>query len=68
MGGPVAAAPVADEDKPKEEEKPKEKTIFSLKLEKIDTAQKAKVIKEVKALKSDMNLMQVSHYLSYGVR
>lgn len=54
---PAAAAAAADAPA---EEKPKEKTIFSLKLEKIDPAQKAKVIKEVKALIPNMNLVEVS--------
>lgn len=55
---PAAAAPVAAA--PVEEEKPKEKTIFTVKLEKIDPAQKAKVIREVKAIMPNMNLVEVS--------
>lgn len=56
-----AAAPAATEA-PAEEEKPKEKTIFTVKLEKIDAAQKAKVIREVKAMMPNMNLVEVSRH------
>lgn len=42
-GGAAAAAPA-------EEEKPAEKTEFSIKIEKVDAATKAKVIREVKNL------------------
>ena len=42
------------------EEKPKEKTIFTVKLEKIDAAAKAKIIREVKAIMPNMNLVEVS--------
>jgi ribosomal protein L7/L12 len=52
--GGAAAAPV------EEAEKPKEKTIFTLKLEKIDAAAKAKIIREVKGLMPNMNLVEVS--------
>ena len=55
---PAAAAPAASEAPV--EEKPKEKTIFVVKLEKIDPAQKAKVIREVKAMMPNMNLVEVS--------
>lgn len=57
--GPAAAAPAAAAEAPAEE-KPKEKTIFTVKLEKIDAAQKAKVIREVKAMMPTMNLVEVS--------
>ena len=53
-----AAAPAAAEAAP--EEKPKEKTMFTVKLEAIDAAQKAKVIREVKAIMPNMNLVEVS--------
>ena len=53
----AAAAPAAEAAV---EEKPKEKTIFTVKLEKIDPAQKAKVIREVKAIMPNMNLVEVS--------
>jgi len=57
-GGPAGgeAAPV--------EEKPKEKTVFNVNLTKIDAAQKAKAIREVKALMTGMNLVEVSQKLS----
>lgn len=51
-----AAAPAAEA----EAEKPKEKTIFTLKLESIDATAKAKIIREVKALMPNMNLVEVS--------
>ena len=58
-GGAAAAAPAAAAEAPAEE-KPKEKTIFTVKLEKIDATQKAKVIREVKAIMPNMNLVEVS--------
>lgn len=61
-GAPAAAAPAAAAEAPAEE-KPKEKTIFTVKLEKIDAAQKAKVIREVKAIMPNMNLVEVSWML-----
>jgi ribosomal protein L7/L12 len=44
------------------QEKPKEKTIFTVKLEKFDAAAKAKIIREVKALMPNMNLVEVGLY------
>jgi large subunit ribosomal protein L7/L12 len=41
------------------QEKPKEKTIFNVRLESFDAASKAKVIREVKATIANMNLMEV---------
>lgn len=55
-----AAGAAAAAEAPAEEEAPKEKTIFTLKLEKIDAAAKAKIIREVKALMPNMNLVEVS--------
>ena len=49
-----AAAPV--------EEKPKEKTLFNITLTKIDAAQKAKAIREVKAVMPSMNLVEVRRF------
>jgi large subunit ribosomal protein L7/L12 len=60
MGLPLAA-PVASTAAPVEEEKPKEKTEFAIKLEKFDAASKAKVIRELKALIPGMNLVEVNH-------
>lgn len=54
---PAAAAPVEAEAA---EEKPKEKTIFTVKLDAIDAATKAKVIREVKVLMPNMTLVEVS--------
>lgn len=59
---PAAAAPSAASEAPAEEQ-PKEKTIFTVKLEKIDAAQKAKIIREVKTINPTMNLVEVSHPL-----
>lgn len=42
-----------------QEVKPKEKTIFSVKIESIDPAAKAKIIREVKAQVANLNLMEV---------
>ncbi|GAA6024930.1 hypothetical protein JCM11491_000958, partial [Sporobolomyces phaffii] len=52
---PAAAAP-ADAGASAEPEKPKEKTVFNVNLTKIDAAQKAKAIREVKAIMTGMNL------------
>lgn len=54
---PAAAAAPAEAEAA--EEKPKEKTIFTVKLEKIDAATKAKVIREVKVLMPNMTLVEV---------
>jgi len=52
---PAAAAAAAPAAAPVEEEKPKEKTIFTVKLMGLkEPTAKAKVIKEVKALNSQM--------------
>ncbi|KAI9138142.1 ribosomal protein L7/L12 C-terminal domain-containing protein [Paraphysoderma sedebokerense] len=57
------AAPAAAAEKPKEEEKPKEKAMVTVKLEKFDTASKAKVIREIKALISGMNLVEAKKFV-----
>jgi large subunit ribosomal protein L7/L12 len=41
------------------QEKPKEKTMFTLRLESFNADSKAKVIREVKATFANMNLMEV---------
>ena len=51
--GGAGAAPV------EEVEKPKEKTIFTVKLEKFEATAKAKIIREVKAIMPNMNLVEV---------
>jgi hypothetical protein len=56
--GPAAAA--APAEAAEEVEKPKEKTIFTVKLEKFDAGAKAKIIREVKAIMPNMNLVEVS--------
>ncbi|QRV76442.1 ribosomal protein L7/L12 C-terminal domain [Ceratobasidium sp. AG-Ba] len=60
---PVAGAAAPVEDAAPAEEKPKEKTIFSVKLEKIDAANKAKVIREVKAIMPNMNLVEAKKFV-----
>ena len=55
-GGGAASAPAAEAAAP---EPVKEKTSFSVVLKAIDAAQKAKAIKEVKAVMSGMNLVEV---------
>jgi large subunit ribosomal protein L7/L12 len=50
------------------QEKPKEKTIFNVKLESFDTAAKPKIIREVKALVPNLTLIDVSpisYYMLY---
>ncbi|ODN80326.1 50S small subunit ribosomal protein L7/L12 [Cryptococcus wingfieldii CBS 7118] len=59
------AAPSAAAEAPVEE-KPKEKTIFTVKLEKFDAAAKAKIIREVKAMMPNMNLVEVSVFMLFG--
>lgn len=63
---PAAAAPAggaAPAAAAAEEEKPKEKTIFTVKLEKFDAAAKAKVIREVKAMMPNMNLVEAKKFV-----
>ncbi|TYJ56183.1 ribosomal protein L7/L12 [Cryptococcus floricola] len=56
------AAPSAAAEAPVEE-KPKEKTIFTVKLEKFDAAAKAKIIREVKAMMPNMNLVEAKKFV-----
>ncbi|CAO1634719.1 unnamed protein product [Parajaminaea phylloscopi] len=59
---PAAAAPAADAAA--EEEKPKAKTTFTLKLKGLkDPTAKAKVIKEVKAINTTMNLVEAKKFV-----
>lgn len=65
---PVASAAVAPaaaplEDAPAAEEKPKEKTMFSVQLTKFDAANKPKIIKEVKALNPTMSLIEAKKFV-----
>ncbi|KAF9057476.1 60S ribosomal protein L7/L12-like protein [Panaeolus papilionaceus] len=57
---PVAATPSAEEPEPA---KPKEKTVFNVKLESFDAASKPKVIKEVKALVPNLTLMEAKKFV-----
>lgn len=63
MPAVAAAAPAAQAEEPVEEDKPKEKTVFSVKLDSIDATAKAKVIREVKAINPTMNLVEVCFIL-----
>jgi len=65
IAAPVAAAPAAPvqaEEAPVEE-KPKEKTIFSVKLESFEAASKPKIIREVKALIPNLNLIEAKKFV-----
>ncbi|KII95908.1 hypothetical protein PLICRDRAFT_26215 [Plicaturopsis crispa FD-325 SS-3] len=62
---PVAAAPT--EEAPAEsfamQEKPKEKTIFNVKLESFDAGSKPKIIREVKALVPNLTLIDAKKFV-----
>lgn len=60
--GAGASAGAAAADAPAEE-KPKEKTMFTVRLEKIDATAKAKIIKEVKTLMPNMNLVEAKKFV-----
>ncbi|KAH7344545.1 ribosomal protein L7/L12 C-terminal domain-containing protein [Rhizoctonia solani] len=61
---PVTGAPTAaSAEEAPAEEKPKEKTIFNVKLEKFDAASKAKIIREVKAIMPNMNLVEAKKFV-----
>ncbi|KAI5124754.1 hypothetical protein M0805_005388 [Coniferiporia weirii] len=59
---PVAAASTLVEDAPVEE-KPKEKTIFNVKLESFDAAAKPKIIREVKAMNPTLTLVAAKNFV-----
>ncbi|KAI5452432.1 54S ribosomal protein L12, mitochondrial [Naganishia albida] len=61
--GPAAGAAAPAAAEAAVEEKPKEKTIFTVKLEKIDAAAKAKIIREVKAIMPNMNLVEAKKFV-----
>jgi len=58
---PVAAAPT-ESDEPAAE-KPKEKTVFNVKLESFDAGSKPKVIREVKALVPNLTLIDAKKFV-----
>ncbi|OWZ75557.1 ribosomal protein L7/L12 [Cryptococcus neoformans Tu401-1] len=60
---PASATASSSSSEAPAEEKPKEKTIFTVKLEKFDAAAKAKVIREVKALMPNMNLVEAKKFV-----
>ncbi|GAA5820607.1 hypothetical protein JCM11251_003073 [Rhodosporidiobolus azoricus] len=59
---PAAAAPAAGAAA-EEPAAPKEKTVFNVNLTKIDAAQKAKAIREVKAIMPGMNLVEAKKFV-----
>jgi len=66
ISAPVAAAPTAAPVQAEEapvEEKPKEKTIFSVKLESFEATAKPKIIREVKALIPNLNLIDAKKFV-----
>ncbi|GAA5950739.1 hypothetical protein JCM3765_000594 [Sporobolomyces pararoseus] len=60
---PSGGAGGADAGASAEPEKPKEKTVFNVNLTKIDAAQKAKAIREVKAIMTGMNLVEAKKFV-----
>ncbi|KAI0034411.1 ribosomal protein L7/L12 C-terminal domain-containing protein, partial [Vararia minispora EC-137] len=58
---PAAAAPAAAADEAPE--KPKEKTMFNVKLESFDAATKPKIIKEVKGLVPNLTLLEAKKFV-----
>ncbi|KAJ1659106.1 54S ribosomal protein L12, mitochondrial [Dispira simplex] len=59
MGGTAGGAPAAAAA----EEKPVEKTEFKVKLEKFDTTGKAKIIREIKGMVPNMNLIEAKKFV-----
>ncbi|KAJ2659656.1 54S ribosomal protein L12, mitochondrial [Coemansia sp. RSA 1200] len=62
-GAGMPAGGAGDASSAAAEEKPVEKTEFKVKLEKIDATQKAKVIREIKNLIPDMNLVAAKKFV-----
>ncbi|KAJ3552609.1 hypothetical protein NM688_g4065 [Phlebia brevispora] len=58
---PAAAAPAATEEAAAE--KPKEKTVFNVKLESFDAAAKPKIIREVKAMIPNLTLIDAKKFV-----
>jgi len=59
--GAAASGAAAEEEAPVE--KPKEKTVFNIKLESFDTAAKPKVIREVKAMNPTLTLIEAKKFV-----
>jgi len=59
----AAAAPAAPVEEAVEEEKPKEKTVFNVKLESFDATAKPKIIREVKALVPNLTLIEAKKFV-----
>lgn len=63
-GAAAGGAAAESGEEAEEEEKPKEKTIFAIKLKGLkDASAKAKVIKEVKTLNSSMSLVEAKKFV-----
>ncbi|TRM68461.1 ribosomal protein L7/L12 C-terminal domain-containing protein, partial [Schizophyllum amplum] len=60
---PSAAAPAAAAPAAEETVKPKEKTIFNVKLESFDAAAKPKIIREVKAIVPNLTLIDAKKFV-----
>lgn len=58
-----AAAPAAAAEEAAVEEKPKEKTVFNVKLESFDTSAKPKIIREVKAMIPNLTLIDAKKFV-----
>jgi len=59
----AAAAPASPVEEAVEEEKPKEKTVFNVKLESFDATAKPKIIREVKALVPNLTLIEAKKFV-----
>ena len=62
VGMPIGGSHAVGSVAPAEEEKPVEKTEFNVKIEKVDAASKAKVIREVKNL-AGLNLVEAKKFV-----
>jgi len=62
MPSAAAAAPAPAAEAPVEE-KPKEKTVFNIKLESFDAAAKPKIIREVKAMIPNLTLIDAKKFV-----
>jgi len=63
MPAAAAAPAAAPAEEAAEEEKPKEKTIFTAKLMKFEATSKPKIIKEVKSILPNLNLMEAKKFV-----
>jgi len=63
MASITTPSPLTADEAPPEEEKPKEKTIFNIVIQAVDASSKAKVIREVKTLLPNLNLMEAKKFV-----